>query len=139
REQTLAHLHERRSGLTLNDFGATPLATWIGRVAGLESDPLPKRFAKWDCRNNRLAWRGLTADGFISSVLAARERYGPDRVAVIVGTSTSSIGASEEAYSSLEPDGSFTPDLLLPIIHTPQLLGDFIQIAHTIACVIKTL
>src|SRR5690606_22793518 len=127
REQTLAHLHERRSGLTLNDFGATPLATWIGRVAGLESDPLPKRFAKWDCRNNRLAWRGLTADGFISSVLAARERYGPDRVAVIVGTSTSSIGASEEAYRRSEPDGRHPPDLRRPIIHTPRSLGDFVQ------------
>ena len=127
RKQTLAYLQERRSGLIRNDFGPTPLATWIGRVAGLESEPLPERLAAWDCRNNRLAWRGLTADGFISSVLAARERYGADRIAVVVGTSTSSIGASEEAYRRLEPDGRYPPDLRRPIIHTPHSLGDFVQ------------
>src|SRR5690606_38564672 len=82
---------------------------------------------EWDCRNNRLAWRSLVADGFIDQVLAARERYGADRVAVIVGTSTSSIGASEEAYVRLEPDRRYPPDLRRPIIHTPHSLGDFVQ------------
>jgi 3-oxoacyl-[acyl-carrier-protein] synthase-1 len=127
RDQTLASLRDRRTGLTRNDFGPTPLATWIGRVKGLEAEPLPERFAQWDCRNNRLAWRGLNADDFIPNVLAARERYGADRIAVIVGTSTSSIGASEDAYRRLEPDGSYPSDLRRPIIHTPHSLGDFVQ------------
>lgn len=127
RTQTLAALRERRTGLTPNDFGPTPLPTWIGRVANLEDEPLPASFAQWDCRNNRLAWRGLNADRFIERVLAARERYGAGRIAVIVGTSTSSIGASEEAYRRLEPDGSYPPDLRRPIIHTPHSLGDFVQ------------
>ena len=65
---TLRALRERRSGLQRNDFGAAPLATWIGRVAGLEEQPLPRQLADWDCRNNRLAWRGLLADGFIDAV-----------------------------------------------------------------------
>ena len=34
---TLNALDERRSGLTRNDFGPSPLATWIGRVPGLEA------------------------------------------------------------------------------------------------------
>lgn len=127
REATLASLGDRRTGLTRNDFGPMPLSTWIGRVAGLENEPLPGRFAQWDCRNNRLAWRGLNADRFISNVLAARERYGPDRIAVVVGTSTSSIGASEDAYRRLEPDGRYPADLRRPIIHTPHSLGDFVQ------------
>lgn len=127
REQTLRSLRERRSGLRLNDFGATPLATWIGRVAGLEQQALPVDFAEWDCRNNRLAWRGLVTDGFREAVLQARERYGADRVAVVVGTSTSSIGASEDAYTRLEPEGRYPSDLRRPIIHTPHSLGDFVQ------------
>ena len=127
RDATLAALRERRSGLRRNDFGATPLPTWIGRVAGLEEAALPAEFAEWDCRNNRLAWRGLLADGFRDAVLAARERYGADRVAVVMGTSTSSIGASEEAYCRLESDGRYPPDLRRPIIHTPHSLGDFVQ------------
>jgi 3-oxoacyl-[acyl-carrier-protein] synthase-1 len=127
REPTLQALRERRSGLRRNDFGTTPIDTWIGRVAGLEQAPLPQQYAQWECRNNRLAWRGLIADGFRDDVLQARERYGADRVAVIVGTSTSSIGASEEAYTRLDADGRYPADLRRPIIHTPHSLGDFVQ------------
>ena len=124
---TLRALRERRSGLQRNDFGVAPLATWIGRITGLEEGALPPQFAEWDCRNNRLAWRGLLADGFNDAVAAARERYGSGRVAVVVGTSTSSIGASEDAYRRLEPDGRYPADLRRPIIHTPHSLGDFVQ------------
>jgi 3-oxoacyl-[acyl-carrier-protein] synthase-1 len=127
RDATLAALRERRTGLRPNDFGATPLATWIGRVDGLETQALPDEFAAWDCRNNRLAWRALLADGFRDAVLRARERYGAERIAVVIGTSTSSIGASEEAYCRLEPDGRYPADLRRPIIHTPHSLGDFVQ------------
>jgi len=130
---TLRALRERRSGLQRNDFGAAPLATWIGRVAGLEEHALPPHLAAWDCRNNRLAWRGLLADGFSAAVAAARERYGSARVAVVVGTSTSSIGASEDAYRRLEPDGQYPADLRRPIIHTPHSLGDFVQHALGLA------
>ena len=70
-----------RSGLRPlgpHDFGAAPmaepLATWVGRVDGLEQ-PLPGRWAHWDCRNNRLAWRGLQADGFADAVAAAVQEY----------------------------------------------------------------
>lgn len=127
RAATLQALRERRSGLQRNDFGQAPLATWIGRVAGLEEQALPPHLAEWDCRNNRLAWRGLLADEFKAAVAAARERYGSGRVAVVMGTSTSSIGASEDAYRRLEPDGRYPSDLRRPIIHTPHSLGDFVQ------------
>ena len=127
REATLTALRERRSGLVPNDFGVAPLPTWIGRVRGLEEMRLPPVLQTWDCRNNRLAWRGLLADDFRDAALAARERYGSDRVAVVVGTSTSSIGASEEAYTRLEADGRYPADLRRPIIHTPHSLGDFVQ------------
>jgi 3-oxoacyl-[acyl-carrier-protein] synthase-1 len=136
---TLHALRERRSGLQRNDFGAAPLATWIGRVAGLEDGALPPHLEEWDCRNNRLAWRGLLADGFSDAVAAARERYGSARVAVVVGTSTSSIGASEDAYRRLEPGGRYPADLRRPIIHTPHSLGDFVQHALGLAGLSVTL
>lgn len=131
RAATYEALRLRRSGLVRNDFGAdrgmAPLATWVGRVPGLERQPLPSAHADWDCRNNRLAWRGLTTDGFLEAVVAARTRYGPERIAVVMGTSTSSIAASEEAYRRLEPDGQYPPDLRRPMIHTPHSLGDFVR------------
>jgi 3-oxoacyl-[acyl-carrier-protein] synthase-1 len=122
--EAMAH---NRSGLRPNDFSSHPLATWIGRVDGLEAAALPLRWQAWDCRNNRLAWLGLQADGFLAHALAARERHGPDRVALVLGTSTSSIGATEEAYTQLDSEGSFPAAMRLPRLHTPHSLAMFVQ------------
>lgn len=123
----LAAMRAGRSALRANDFGPAPLPTWIGRVAGLESAPLPKALASWDCRNNRLAWMGLAADAFIDTVHAARERYGAARVAVVLGTSTSSIGATEDAYRELDAEGRFPAANRNPLVHTPHSLAAFVQ------------
>ena len=120
-------LRANRSALRPNDFGPHALDTWIGRVDGLEDAPLPEPWAPWDCRNNRLAWLGLQCDGFLSEALHARDRYGPERVAVVLGTSTSSIGATEEAYRSLDADGRFAPAMRLPRLHTPHSLAMFVR------------
>ncbi len=138
RESLLAALRARRSGLRTNDFTAEPLQTWIGRVDGLESRPLPPEFAVWDCRNNRLAWLALALDDFTAHVALARKRYGAHRVALVLGTSTSSIGATEEAYKRLTPEGQYPPDLRRPIIHTPHSLGDFVQHALQLSGVCVT-
>ncbi len=115
------------SGLRRNDFGPSPLATWIGRVADVEAAALPKPLVDWDCRNNRLAWLGLLADGFIDAAHGARERYGRARVALVLGTSTSSIGATEDAYRSLDAEGRFPKGNRNPRVHTPHSLADFVH------------
>ncbi|WP_064746064.1 beta-ketoacyl-[acyl-carrier-protein] synthase family protein [Lysobacter antibioticus] len=127
-------LRERRSGLRRNDLvplapGEAPLDCWIGRVEGLEEAALPAPLAGWDCRNNRLAWLSLQADGMETAIAAAVARHGAERVAVIVGTSTSSIGATEEAYARLGDDGRFPEDLARPSLHTPHSLGAFVAAA----------
>ena len=116
-----------RSHLRANDFTPTPVAAWIGRVDGLETAALPERFAEWECRNNRLAWLALNEDGFFDAVRVAIEHFGSRRVAVIMGTSTGSVGATEEGYARLTDDGGFPSDLLRPIVHTAHSLGDFVQ------------
>ena len=141
REAQLAALRERRTGLRPNTFGprvdGAPLACWTGRVDGLEDAPLPEALAGWECRNNRLAWLALQQDGLQAAIAEARDRHGADRVAIVVGTSTSSIGASEEAYTRLQPgaDGApaFPADLARPIVHTPHSLGDFVREATGLA------
>jgi 3-oxoacyl-[acyl-carrier-protein] synthase I len=120
-------LEHSRSGLRANDFGDAPLPTWIGRVDGLEDIRLPEALASWDCRNNRLAWLGLQADGFIEAVAAAREKYGASRVALILGTSTSSIGETELAYTQLDAGGMFPQDQRRAEVHTPHSLAMFVQ------------
>jgi len=118
-----------RSGLRPNDIGSAPLACWIGRVEGVEAIALPPALADWDCRNNRLAWLGLRQDGFIDKVRIARERYGANRIALLLGTSTASIGATEEAYRRLDADGGLPDDMLRPAIHTPHSLSAFVAAA----------
>jgi 3-oxoacyl-[acyl-carrier-protein] synthase-1 len=122
-------LRERQRGLRPNDFGESPLPPWIGRVPGVEAVELPGHLTDWDCRNNRLAWLALTSDGFFERAIAAVGRYGTDRIALVMGTSTSSIGATEEAYRRLLPDGQYPEDLRRPIVHTPHSLGDFVRAA----------
>lgn len=130
-------LRNSRSGLRENDFGADPLPTWVGRVAGIEDSPLPAEFSAYECRNNRLAWMGAAQDGFLSAVDQARARHGADRVALVLGTSTSSIGATEEAYSRLS-DGQFPADLRRPAVHTPHSTAEFLQRALRIGGVAFT-
>lgn len=129
-------LAARRGGLRRNDFGppgedGRPLPCWIGRVDGLEDAPLPAPYAEWDCRNNRLAWRALQQDGLLPALAALRTRYGAERVAVVLGTSTASIGESEDAYARLQDDPAggkrFPPELMRPVVHTPHSLADFIR------------
>jgi len=127
RAELLRALDSGTSGLKLNDFGRDPLATYIGRVAGVEDAPLPAEFSAYECRNNRLAWLGLQRDDFFEAVNTARRRYGADRVALVLGTSTSSIGATEEAYSRLTPQGEFPEYLRYQAVHTPHSTGEFLQ------------
>ncbi len=125
KQALLAAMQAGHSALTANDFGPSPLPTWIGRVAGLESAPLPASLAAWECRNNRLAWLGLGADGFLAAALAARDRHGAARVALVLGTSTSSIGATENAYRTLDAAGRFPEGNRDPRVHTPHSLAMF--------------
>ena len=80
------------------DLEGVTLDTWIGRVADIEEQPVVSRLAEFDCRNNRLAQLGLRQDGFDAAVAQARAHYGPERIAVLVGTSTSGMEHCERAY-----------------------------------------
>lgn len=101
---TLAAMRERRSGLRPNDFDNG--GGWIGRVAAIEAHRLPSDLAAFDCRNNRLADLALRTDGFDQAVRGAVVRYGADRIAVVVGTSTSGVLSCEEAYVNRDADGA---------------------------------
>jgi 3-oxoacyl-[acyl-carrier-protein] synthase-1 len=135
RDAQLDALRARRSGLRRNDLGPSgedgaPLPCWIGRVDGLESVAVPAELAEWDCRNNRLAWLALQQDGIGDALDALVERHGAERVAIVVGTSTSSIGETEDAYTSLQGEGDaavFTAHMARPIVHTVHSLGGFVQ------------
>ncbi|GAB3102014.1 beta-ketoacyl-[acyl-carrier-protein] synthase family protein [Lysobacter terrae] len=131
REAQRQALRAARSGLRRNDLpvlapGQEPLDCWIGRVDGLEDLALPAELAEWECRNNRLAWLALQQDGMRDAIDQAISRHGAGRIAVVIGTSTASIGATEEGYARQE-NGVIPADLQRPRVHTPHSPGDFVQ------------
>jgi len=126
-------LETRGGGLTANSFSTQPLECRIGRVAGLEQLPLPDALAPFDSRNHRLAWLGLNQDGFLEHAHALRERHGAARIALVLGTSTSSIGETERAYRDLDAQGRFSAAQNRPQVHQPHALGLFVTHALGLA------
>ncbi len=126
--EAFAHaLVTRKSGLVENDFTAQPLPCWIGRVHGIDEPLLPVQLDAWESRNNRLAWLGLHQDGFRDHAGAAIERHGAGRVALILGTSTSSIGETEQAYRELDTTGHMSVERRRSKVHQPHSLSAFVQ------------
>lgn len=118
-------LRAQRSGLAPVRFLDLPLPTWVGEVAGVDEVKLPDATASFDCRNNRLAWLGLQQDGFIDAVAAARKRWGPARVAVLLGTSTSGLLQTELAYRRRQPDGALPSDFVYATTQNTYSVADF--------------
>ena len=127
-------LLDGQSGLKRCDFaGAGGLDTWIGEVPGVDACQLPAALDAYDCRNNRLAWLALGEDGLRESVALAAERYGRDRVAVFVGTSTSGILQTELAYQQLDADRDSLPDWYhYDTTHNTWLVADFVRAAKEV-------
>jgi len=141
---SLEALQSEQTGLSLNDLPGCDLKTYIGRVpnidTGKECINLPEKLSDFDCRNNRLAYLALQQDNFTDEVLAAREKYGADRIAVFLGTSTSGIEQTELAYACLAENGEFPPDYKYAKTHNNFSLADFVQhyfelngIAHVVS------
>jgi 3-oxoacyl-[acyl-carrier-protein] synthase-1 len=120
-------LGEDRSALRPNTFTRVPLAAWTGTMQAIEDTPLPSAWAAWDCRATRAAWLGLQADGFIDAVAAARLRHGAARIGLVLGTSASTLGVSEQAYLSLAQDGGFPTALRSPTLNAIHALSAFVQ------------
>ena len=124
-----AALAERRSGLRRNDFEGCDLETWIGRVPGTEQADLPEALEHLESRNNRLAWLGLQQDGMLDAIAALAARVGPHRIGVVIGTSTSSIGRTEEAYTKLDESGRMLPEYIQRDVHNLHSPGIFVAAA----------
>lgn len=124
---SLLALQQQQSGLIQNNFEGCSLKTYIGRVAGIEQTRLPDTLSEFDCRNNRLAYLALQQDDFSAAVLSAREKYGADRIAVFLGTSTSGTQQTEWAYTQLDADNNLPKEYIYSKTHNVFSLADFVQ------------
>ncbi|KNZ32777.1 MAG: 3-oxoacyl-ACP synthase, partial [Methylibium sp. NZG] len=123
---TLQALQADRSGLAPTRFLDVELPTWLGVVPGVDDVRMPVGLDAFDCRNNRLAWLGLQADGFADAVHTASRRWGAHRVAVLLGTSTSGLLQTELAYRRRATDGALPADFLYGPTQNTYSVGAFV-------------
>ncbi|AET93955.1 3-oxoacyl-(acyl carrier protein) synthase (plasmid) [Burkholderia sp. YI23] len=127
-DATLAALAQGRGGLAPCDFEGAALATYTGRVAGVEDAPVRADLAAFDCRNNRLAQLAMTQDAFDTRVREAIARAGAERVGVFMGTSTAGILETELAYRRRDAQtGALPADFSYATTHNPYSLAGFVR------------
>lgn len=122
------------SGLTRCDFkDARALDTWVGQIDHLDQ-PLPDAIKDYDCRNNRLAYLALQQDDFLAKAQGAVAQYGADRVGIYMGTSTSGILQTEEAYAVALAQGQDA----LPDLYQYRTTHNVASLAYFLQDVLKT-
>lgn len=124
-EQALVN---QRPGLRPCDLEFANLDAYIGRVDRIEDSPVVDRLKKYDCRNNRLAQLALRQDDFEQTVEDAKIRYGPERIGLFLGTSTSGILETETAYLHRDPvTGDLPKSFRYKETHNNFSVADFVQ------------
>ncbi len=118
---------------------AWALETWVGAVDALDqppdpaAPPFPGDRAERSSRALQLAWLGLQGDGFVDATREAVARWGADRVGLLLGSSASTIGVSEQAWRDWPP-GAPVPEVLRhPSLNTPHAVTGFVQRALGLA------
>ena len=69
--------------------------------------PLPNHLLAYNCRNHRLAYAAYLQ--IEADIAALRQRLGPHRVGVVLGSSTAGLDATEEAYRIWHEVGDIPP------------------------------
>lgn len=87
------------------DYESTSLQTYIGRVNGIEDYQLPAEVVDYHSRNNLLAYAALQQDAMLHHIEAAKQKYGANRIGILLGTTTSGFSESESAYKKLDEKG----------------------------------
>ena len=109
-------------GLTLRDDLVSGRSVYVGAVAAELPAP-PPSLASLDCRNNRMMLLALLQ--IEDEVRSAIARFGPDRIAVVLGTSTAGIANAETAFAEKLRTGSWPSDFA----YTQQETGNLAEFA----------
>ena len=126
-DSTAQALRDMRSGLAACAFETVTLDTFVGQIPDSRLVPVRADLADFDCRNNRLAQLCLQQDGFDQAVMAARDQYGPARIGVFIGTSTSGILETELAYRRRDTAGALPADFRYATTHNTYSVAWFVQ------------
>lgn len=120
-------LAEQKSGLRPNDFPGSFLKTWIGKVPAIDDFNWPASQQSFKSRNNALAAIGLEQGSLKASLEQVIASFGADKIGTVVGSSTSSIDRTEEAYRHLSESEELQEDFVQPLVHNPHAPGLFVS------------
>ncbi len=106
-----------------------PFCAYVGEI----KQPLlgiSEHLAEYNCRNARVALTALNDEegGVRNAVEAAKAKYGPQRIGVIIGTSTSGLYETEAAYGVLLEEGKMPNDFHFVTEHAYQATARFLQL-----------
>lgn len=119
-------INAQTTGLRKNDIANSGLNTWIGRVGDIDDYSWPAEQAEWQSRNNALIDIGLHQGSLLNSLAQLKAQFGSARIGVVMGSSTSSIDRSEEAYHHLDEEGKLAPEFIQDKVLNPHSPGLFI-------------
>lgn len=97
RQEVARALNAGRSGLHPDEF-SLDFATYTGAIAG-DFPPLPSSVGAWDSRALRIVYHLLHS--MDDSWRAMMQRWEPERVAILIGTSTAGVDNTENAYKEM--------------------------------------
>ncbi len=122
-------LLENESALGALTLFQLPFDTPVGEFR----EPLPEirpELRNYTSRNARLALAvvDFPGDGLRDAIRSAAHRYGPQRVGVVIGTSTSGLFETESAYETLLRENTMPDDFCFLTRHAYQATPRFLQI-----------
>lgn len=111
-----------QSALTDAPWPGSDVPCFLGRVDVPADLALPPAHRS---RNNALVELALRQDAFAETVGDVRSGLSAERVGLVMGTSTSSIDRTEQAYCELDAEGRFAPAFRQSAVHNPHAPAHF--------------
>jgi len=119
-------LYEGRTGLGSPSL-QLPFETAVGQVRTALAE-LPADLSAWSTRTNRIA--ALLIAELEVELVRMRQRWKPERIAIILGTSTAGADVTESAYRKYLQEGSFPKSFDLFKHHT---YGSVLHVVRTLS------
>lgn len=121
-DEVVAELRAGRSGLSpWGSAQGLPFETWFGHVPG-DLDALPASLAAFESRQARLTLHVLRQ--IEAPVRAAVARWGADRVAVLLGTTTGGVSETEARHAAFVAHGHFPDGYQMARQHVQHAAAD---------------
>ncbi len=95
------------SGLVERREAVPDRTMFLGELAAGPLPEIPQRLARYRCRNNAISLAALQS--IDEPIRAAIDDFGPHRIAVIFGTSTSGVSDAEDALRHQRDHGGLAP------------------------------